>query len=73
MTDAFVREATAAGLDVFRIFDALDDVGRMRPAIDAVRETGTALAEVALSDTGDLCDPRETLYPLDCYPRRAGW
>jgi pyruvate carboxylase len=67
VTDAFVREATAAGLDVFRIFDALNDVGQLRPAIDAVRETGSTLAEVALCYTGDLSDPGERLYTLDYY------
>ena len=30
------------GIDIFRIFDALNNVDSMRPAIDAVRETGTA-------------------------------
>ncbi|MGZ8771504.1 MAG: pyruvate carboxylase, partial [Aeromicrobium sp.] len=54
VTKAFVKEATATGIDVFRIFDALNDVDQMRPAIDAVRETGTAVAEVALCYTGDL-------------------
>src|SRR5690606_27092274 len=33
VTDAFVREAAATGVDVFRIFDALNDVDQMRPAI----------------------------------------
>ena len=50
----------ATGMDIFRIFDALNDVGQMRPAIDAVRATGTAVAEVALCYTGDLSDPAET-------------
>ena len=36
----------------------------MRPAIDAVRDTGTAVAEVAMSYTGDLSDPTEKLYTL---------
>jgi pyruvate carboxylase len=58
-------------MDVFRIFDALNDVGQMRPAIDAVRETGTAVAEVALCYTGDLSDPAENLYTLDYYLRLA--
>ena len=39
VTRAFVEEATATGIDIFRIFDALNDVGQMRPAIDAVLET----------------------------------
>ncbi|MFM9377795.1 pyruvate carboxylase [Gordonia sp. VNK21] len=71
VTTAFVDEAARTGVDVFRIFDALNDVDAMRPAIDAVRETGTTVAEVALSYTGDLADPAEDLYTLDYYLRLA--
>jgi pyruvate carboxylase len=67
VTDAFVAEAAATGVDIFRIFDALNDVEQMRPAIDAVRATGTAVAEVALCYTGNLLDPDEDLYTLDYY------
>jgi pyruvate carboxylase len=71
VTDAFVAEAAATGMDIFRIFDALNDVEQMRPAIDAVRATGTAVAEVALCYTGNLADPAERLYTLDYYLRLA--
>ncbi|MFJ5533776.1 pyruvate carboxylase [Streptomyces sp. NPDC093261] len=71
VTDAFVDEAARTGIDVFRIFDALNDVSQMRPAIDAVRATGTAVAEVALCYTADLSDPAEKLYTLDYYLRLA--
>jgi len=71
VTDAFVEEAAATGIDVFRIFDALNDVEQMRPAIEAVRATGTTVAEVALCYTGDLSDPGEQLYTLDYYLRLA--
>lgn len=71
VTQAFVREATATGIDIFRIFDALNDVEQMRPAIDAVREVGTSVAEVALCYTGNLTDPAEDLYTLDYYLRLA--
>ena len=71
VTTAFVDEATATGIDIFRIFDALNNVDSMRPAIDAVRATGSAVAEVAMSYTGDLCDPAENLYTLDYYLRLA--
>ncbi|MGW6403990.1 pyruvate carboxylase [Streptomyces sp. NPDC055134] len=71
VTHAFVEEAAATGIDIFRIFDALNDVGQMRPAIDAVRETGSAVAEVALCYTSDLSDPSEKLYTLDYYLRLA--
>ncbi|MFE2984928.1 pyruvate carboxylase [Streptomyces sp. NPDC059262] len=71
VTNAFVEEAAATGIDIFRIFDALNDVGQMRPAIEAVRETGSAVAEVALCYTSDLSDPSEKLYTLDYYLRLA--
>ncbi|WP_394276695.1 pyruvate carboxylase [Luteococcus sp.] len=67
VTRAFVQEAAAVGVDVFRIFDALNDVEQMRPAIEAVLETGTTIAEVALCYTGDLNDPAEQIYTLDYY------
>ncbi|RZS54351.1 pyruvate carboxylase [Microcella putealis] len=67
VTHAFVREAAATGIDIFRIFDALNDVDQMRPAIDAVVETGSSVAEVAMCYSGDLLNPAEDLYTLDYY------
>ena len=67
VTDAFVHEAARTGIDVFRVFDALNDIEQMRPAIHAVRDTGTAVAEVALCYTSDLDDPGERVYTLDYY------
>jgi pyruvate carboxylase len=71
VTDAFVEEAAATGIDVFRIFDALNDVEQMRPAIEAVPATGTTVAQVALCYTGNLRDPREQVYTLDYYLKLA--
>jgi pyruvate carboxylase len=71
VTTAFVEEATATGVDIFRVFDALNDVEQMRPAVEAVVATGTAVAEVALCYTADLCDPAEEIYTLDYYLRLA--
>lgn len=71
VTDAFVREAADSGVDIFRIFDALNDVNQMRPAIESVLATGTTVAEVAVCYTGDLLDPAEDLYTLDYYLRLA--
>ncbi|WP_193518195.1 pyruvate carboxylase [Nocardiopsis kunsanensis] len=71
VTSAFVHEAAETGVDIFRIFDALNDVEQMRPAIEAVRETGTSVAEVALCYTSDLSDPSEKLYTLDYYLKLA--
>ncbi len=71
VTGEFVQEAAHTGVHIFRIFDALNDVEQMRPAIEATLETGTAVAEVALCYTADLSDPAETLYTLDYYLRLA--
>jgi len=71
VTDAFVKEAASTGVDIFRIFDALNDVSQMRPAIDSVLATGNAIAEVAVCYTGDLLNPDEDLYTLDYYLRLA--
>jgi pyruvate carboxylase len=67
VAEAFIQEAAESGVDIFRIFDALNDVEQMEPAIRAVRATGTAVAEVALCYTADMMDPKETLYTLDYY------
>ncbi|MGD8166914.1 pyruvate carboxylase [Herbiconiux sp. P16] len=71
VTDAFVKEAASTGVDIFRIFDALNDVEQMRPAIESVLATGTTIAEVAVCYTGDLLDPAEDLYTLDYYLKLA--
>jgi len=67
---SFVAEAHATGIDIFRIFDANNNVDWMRPAIEVVRQAG-ALAEGAVCYTGDLSDPGEKLYTLDYYIRLA--
>jgi pyruvate carboxylase len=71
VTKAFVQEATASGVDIFRIFDALNDVEQMRPAIQAVLDTGTAIAEVGICYSGNMIDPQEDLYTLDYYLKLA--
>ncbi len=71
VTTSFVAEAAEVGIDIFRIFDALNDVEQMRPAIEAVRETNSTIAEVALCYTGDLNSPGEDIYTLDYYLKLA--
>ena len=67
---AFVEEAHLSGIDVFRIFDALNDLDQMRSAITAARDVG-AVAEGSLCYTGDLSDPDQRVYTLDYYLRLA--
>ncbi|GAP34560.1 pyruvate carboxylase [Piscinibacter sakaiensis] len=66
----FVRQAAAAGVDVFRVFDALNWVDNMRVSIDAVLEAG-ALCEGTLCYSGDLFDPARPKYDLGYYLRIA--
>ena len=62
----FVKEAAAAGVDVFRVFDSLNWVGNMRVAMDAVLESGR-LCEAAVCYTGNLNDPKQIKYDLKYY------
>jgi len=63
---AFVREAAEAGIDVFRVFDALNWTPNLRVAVEAVLKTG-ALCEAALCYTGDILDPKRSKYDLKYY------
>jgi len=71
VTKTFVHEAASTGLDIFRIFDALNNIDQIRPAVEAVLETNTAVAEAALCYTGNMLSPGEKLYTLDYYLRLA--
>src|SRR5262249_11443521 len=63
---AFVKESAHAGIDLFRIFDALNWLPNMRPALHAVRAAGMN-AEAALCYTGDILNPNRTKYNLGYY------
>ena len=62
----FVQQAAKGGVDLFRVFDALNWVRNMRVSIDAVLETG-ALCEGAICYSGDLFDPARSKYDLQYY------
>ncbi len=62
----FTRQAAESGIDLFRIFDALNWVENMRVSIDTVLESGK-LCEAAICYTGDMLDPRRSKYDLDYY------
>ncbi len=66
----FVKEAAATGIDIFRIFDSLNWVAGLAPAIEAVRGSG-AIAEAAICYTGDIDDSRRSRYTLGYYVKLA--
>ncbi len=63
---AFVQEAADAGIDIFRVFDALNWTENMRVAMDAVVESGM-ICEAAICYTGDILNPNRQKYSLKYY------
>lgn len=63
----FTKVAADAGVDVFRIFDCLNNADSILPAMEAVLEHGKVLAEPAICYTGDILDPRRDKYTLKYY------
>ncbi len=63
---AFVREAFAQGIDIFRIFDSLNSIDNMRVAMDAALESG-GVCEAAICYTGDILDRGRPKYSLKYY------
>jgi pyruvate carboxylase len=62
----FVATAADAGVDVFRVFDALNWTKGMSVAMEAVRKSGK-LCEGTMCYTGDITDPKRDKYPLSYY------
>ena len=62
----FVHEAAQAGIDIFRVFDALNWTENMRIAMDAVVESGM-ICEAAICYTGDILNPKRQKYSLKYY------
>jgi len=62
----FVREAAAKGIDVFRIFDALNWVPNMALAMEEVAKAGK-IVEACLCYTADIDDSKRSKYDLDYY------
>lgn len=66
----FIKESSDAGIDVFRIFDSLNWIEGMIPAIRDVRDNNK-IAEAAICYTGNILDPNETKYNLAYYQKLA--
>src|SRR6185436_12088021 len=62
----FIREASAQGIDIFRIFDSLNWLPNMKASMQAVRKT-RSVCEAAICYTGDILDPKRDKYSLAYY------
>lgn len=66
----FIKETVASGLDLFRVFDCLNQPSKMAVATEQIKKEG-ALAELCLCYTGNIIDPKRTKYSLEYYIKLA--
>ncbi|MFT4840395.1 MAG: pyruvate carboxylase [Planctomycetota bacterium] len=66
VVEGFIDQAAECGIDVFRIFDSLNDLDSMQLSVQRVIQTGK-IAEVSVCYTGDVDNPARTKYSLDYY------
>lgn len=62
----FIDQAADNGIDVFRIFDCLNQLNHMTVSIDEVRKKNK-IAEACFCYTGDIMDPKRQKYSLKYY------
>lgn len=63
--DQFVKQAKDNGVDIFRVFDALNDLDQLKVGVDAVKKAG-GVVEATVCYSGDMLKPGKK-YDLDYY------
>ncbi|WP_207644840.1 MULTISPECIES: pyruvate carboxylase [Clostridium] len=66
----FIKQSAASGIDVFRVFDALNWLKGMEVSIDQTLKEGK-IAEACMCYTGDVLDDKEDKYTLQYYVNLA--
>lgn len=61
----FVKQAKDNGVDIFRVFDALNDLEQLKVGVDAVKKAG-GVVEATVCYSGDMLQPGKK-YNLDYY------
>ncbi len=64
--DHFVKQAKENGIDIFRIFDALNDLNQLKVGIDAVKKVN-GVVEATICYSGDMLNPKKKKYNLKYY------
>lgn len=67
----FIEKAAENGIDIFRIFDSLNDIEAIKTSIGFVREHTSSIAQAAISYTGDILNKENSKYTLDYYVNMA--
>jgi pyruvate carboxylase len=63
----FIEQSWENGVDIFRIFDSLNNMESMRPAIEHVVKNTGGLAQPAICYTGDVLRKENNKYDLQYY------
>ena len=63
----FIEQSWENGIDIFRIFDSLNNLESMLPAIEFVSKNTKAIAQPSLCYTGDVLRKDNNKYNLDYY------
>ncbi len=66
----FIDESVKTGMDIFRIFDSLNWLPGILPALEMVAEAG-GIGEAAICYTGNIDDPKRDRYSLKYYVQMA--
>jgi len=66
VVEGFIHEAARTGVDVFRVFDSLNDLDNMQFAVDTILDS-PKVAEVCMCYTGDVANPHRKKYDINYY------
>jgi len=66
----FCKQAKESGIDIFRVFDALNYYDNLKLGVDAALAAG-GFVEGTMAYTGDVSDPSKTKYNTDYYLKLA--
>ncbi len=69
--EAFILESAKQGIDIFRVFDALNWLPNMKLSVETIRNKTDKVCEASICYTGDILDPKRDKYPLQYYVRLA--
>jgi len=71
LIEKFVEQSWENGVDIFRVFDSLNWMKSIAPAIEHVRNRTKGLAEGAISYTNDVLNPKNKKYDIKYYVQLA--
>ncbi len=71
LIEKFVEQSWEKGVDIFRVFDSLNWMQSIAPAIEHVRKRTNGLAEGAISYTNDVLNPKNKKYNIKYYIQLA--